>query len=450
MAPPRTSIEPDDPLGTASITEQIKPGDTHQWFNLISQPDYFLTELVLPNGWATSTISCTYYDAFGTGDGEPSGIVGEKTVTLYDVDQGGELPNVTFAIPPTLPLPPGVTDPADLVPDCTITNRFEAIDFGDAPNGYPTTLNVDGPRHAITNTIYLGSVPPDPEPDGQPTPPANGDDLNDTSGTGAGNDEDGVAFSSPAGGGTNIITTVTVTHASDAELYAWLDTNADGVFESTERRTAAVNGSGTSTVSLAEWVVTAGAGTYYARFRVCPTGSVCNAPNGPAFGGEVEDVAFVYNPTAVTIGSIALAATSAEGFLADLNVDGMDSQALRALLSAWDPEAALAGGGREAILAALRAYLDPDGDGRVAVLRWDTLEQRGSVGFYVERRDGESAWGTVNERLLPALVPAPLGGEYLLADPRAHPGVAYQYRLIELEADGNTRHYGPYDLEMPQ
>ena len=60
--------------------------------------------------------------------------------------------------------------------------RMLAVDFGDAPDPYPTTLADDGPRHeAIGPTL---GVLRDEEVDGQPSTGANGD----------GADEDGVTF----------------------------------------------------------------------------------------------------------------------------------------------------------------------------------------------------------------------------------------------------------------
>ncbi len=41
-----------------------------------------------------------------------------------------------------------------------------------------------------------------------------------------------------------------------------------------------------------------------------------------------------------------------------------------------------------------------------------------------------------------------MGAEYMLADPSARPGKTYEYRLIEIEAWGTTREYGPYRLRM--
>ena len=100
---------------------------------------------------------------------------------------------------------------------------------------------------------------------------------------------------------------------------------------------------------------------------------------------------------------------------------------------------------------ALVQFLDPDGDGQVAVLHWDTLEERGTIGFYVERSDANGGGSTfINNDMLPGLINAPMGGEYMLADPIPTSGNSYQYRFIEQEASGNTREYGPYYLEMPK
>ncbi|HFD88295.1 MAG TPA: hypothetical protein ENJ35_11555 [Gammaproteobacteria bacterium] len=103
---------------------------------------------------------------------------------------------------------------------------------------------------------------------------------------------------------------------------------------------------------------------------------------------------------------------------------------------------------RQQLLDELRSYLDPDGDGQVAVFHWETLEERGTIGFFAERRTQDGDWTRINKTLLPGLITAPLGGEYLLADPQAEMGVRYEYRLIEQEARGSQKTYGPYKLEM--
>ena len=49
---------------------------------------------------------------------------------------------------------------------------------------------------------------------------------------------------------------------------------------------------------------------------------------------------------------------------------------------------------------------------------------------------------------MPFLIASPMGAEYWLADPGASPGKDYVYRLIEVEARGTTREYGPFDLRV--
>ncbi len=83
----------------------------------------------------------------------------------------------------------------------------------------------------------------------------------------------------------------------------------------------------------------------------------------------------------------------------------------------------------------------------MAVLAWDPLEERGTIGFYVDRRQGEDVWTRINNDMLPGLINAPMGGEYRLADPGVTSGT-FQYQLIEQEARGTTRSYGPYSVEM--
>ncbi|NLI46786.1 MAG: hypothetical protein GX414_06735 [Acidobacteria bacterium] len=92
-------------------------------------------------------------------------------------------------------------------------------------------------------------------------------------------------------------------------------------------------------------------------------------------------------------------------------------------------------------------YLDPDGDGRVVVFRWETLEERGAIGFYADRLT-DGTWVRINAGMLPGLIASPMGAEYWLADPGASPDNDYVYRLIEVEARGTTREYGPFNLRV--
>lgn len=193
----------------------------------------------------------------------------------------------------------------------------------------------------------------------------------------------------------------------------------------------------------------------FVRFRLTTDADFFSDTSPSAIGvasdGEVEDYHLDIHPTAVTIGEVSLSEEQVSGFLAGLGTEGMAVAALLDLLDAWDPDraAALAGADREEILSELQRYLDPDGDGQVVVLNWETLEERGTAGFFAERRVGQDGWVRVTGDMLPGMVAAPLGAEYRLADPEARSGAAYEYRLIELEVRGSQRTYGPWHLTLP-
>jgi hypothetical protein len=193
-------------------------------------------------------------------------------------------------------------------------------------------------------------------------------------------------------------------------------------------------------------------GFTYFRFRLCTTLDECDQPTGVATDGEVEDyrVAFDFSTTAVTIGDVSLAAVSVAQFINQLNVEGMTKSDLIDLLEAFDSRlaASLADADIASILDALMGYLDPDGDGQLAIFEWETLYQHGTLGFFAERKGDSGNWVRVNNDMLPAMM-APLGANYMLVDPKAVSGNAYNYRLIEHEAKGSRRMYGPFDLRMP-
>ncbi len=149
--------------------------------------------------------------------------------------------------------------------------------------------------------------------------------------------------------------------------------------------------------------------------------TVNNATTSPNPSGilvKIDKAEADVDPTAVTIGKVGLKTVPVSDFLPDPS-------------------------GAEAL-----SRLDPDADGRVPVVFWNTLSERGTIGFYVQRRRLDGSWMDVNKEMLPGLITAPLGGEYQLADPSVKSGILYQYRLIEQEARGSVRYYGPYSLEM--
>jgi hypothetical protein len=368
--------------------------------------------------------------------------------------------------------PPGYTNPQPTDNDQASSFTYvQASDFGDAPNSgvaqdglgvnsygvasHP--INVAQTAGVYTNYWHLGASV-DHEDVNQDSPGADGDDVNQSNGLAPSDDENGVTFPALIPGQSATIS-VDVTNQGGggvgqiAYLNAWIDWNGDGDFaDAGELITPPFTFfqvTGTQNIMVA---VPAGAilnALTYARFRLSGNPFLASSGADNTYG-EVEDyVIFIGDPTAVTIGDVDIEATSVDDFLDGLSVDKMSDEELLKLLDASDPGlAASSDGSRESILSAFRRYLDPDGDGRVAILRWDTLEERGTVGFYVTRTNLNSEVLLINDTLLPGMVFAPLGAEYILADPTAEGGQVYQYRFIELETSGNTREYGPFELEL--
>jgi uncharacterized repeat protein (TIGR01451 family) len=158
-------------------------------------------------------------------------------------------------------------------------------DFGDAPDGYGTTIGASGANHTIVAGLLIGSEI-DFDPEGQPTPGADGDDSNRAA------DEDGVAdpIVVTVGDETTVTVTATNSTASDATLAGWIDLDGSGAFDAGELVTVAVPaGSGTAAYDLVFPAGTTTADTF-ARFRLFPAGDTV-APTGAATGGEVEDYA---------------------------------------------------------------------------------------------------------------------------------------------------------------
>jgi GEVED domain/Secretion system C-terminal sorting domain/Domain of unknown function DUF11 len=166
------------------------------------------------------------------------------------------------------------------------------LDFGDAPDNlsgapdYPTLLASNGARHQLpSESIFIGSIPPDIDPDGQPVVPADGDDSDGT------DDEDGAVFLSGliSDSAAPTTSTVSVTTVGSGMLSLWIDFGIDGSWTGSDLVYQAATGPGTTSIPI---TVPAGAaiGTSYARVRYCSSAD-CLTPTGLAADGEVEDYA---------------------------------------------------------------------------------------------------------------------------------------------------------------
>ncbi len=175
----------------------------------------------------------------------------------------------------------------------------EDLDFGDAPPPYPTLLVVNGAHHFIVPGVFMGATI-DAEPDGQPTIPADGDDIRPL---GSPNDEDGVVFLTPLVAGFPAQVQVTV--SVGGFLDAWIDFEKNGNWTHPLEQifTSLPLPAGTHTLTFNVPTGLGGGVTNpvsYARFRFSTNGGLSYvgwAPDGEVedyqvfIEGEIEDVA---------------------------------------------------------------------------------------------------------------------------------------------------------------
>ncbi|HUN22002.1 MAG TPA: SdrD B-like domain-containing protein [Anaerolineales bacterium] len=208
-----------------------------------------------------------------------------------------------------------------------------AADWGDLPEMYNTRVTSNGPRHmlapqfnadgtlnlaAMQPSFWLGAVQPDVTIDGQPGLFANGD----------GADEDGVVADTvdwntdTQNGGTPGGSVTIIVGGTGGYVVGWFDFNGDGVFDSylAQQLSAGVH---TVPVSVPDGAfdpngTTGGSGrTVYARFRIYADQATAETQmggaasktlgyNGVAVDGEVEDYAWGFGPTAVSLSAMGI------------------------------------------------------------------------------------------------------------------------------------------------
>ena len=162
---------------------------------------------------------------------------------------------------------------------------IEELDYGDAPDSYQTLLASDGARHAANPeySVWLGDFTdaPDAEPDGQPSAPADGDDMDGN------DDEDGVNIPLLMIGQSAIINfEVNSSDGLGGQVEAWIDYDGNGVFDAYEQIIANYFPDGVHSQVIAI-PPTALGGQTYARFRIARTVPITAV--GLVSEGEVED-----------------------------------------------------------------------------------------------------------------------------------------------------------------
>lgn len=177
-------------------------------------------------------------------------------------------------------------------------NLSSPRDYGDLPAPYATTFAENGPRHVVSQTLFIGVTTPDLENDGQPNPVASGDDAGI-------DDEDG--FSAPVFvAGQNVTLPVFVSNntGSPAILTAFVDWDNNGTFTGLETHTLSIASTGTQIATFNFFVPpsTSSNSPLAVRFRLSTATGLTDI--GPAPDGEVEDYLFAVEAASLDFGDL--------------------------------------------------------------------------------------------------------------------------------------------------
>lgn len=215
----------------------------------------------------------------------------------------------------------------------------QSMDFGDALATYGTTLADNGARHIVNQNAgpRFGSTI-DAELDGSPGSLATGDDLADP------DDEDGLVTATLVRGVTGSAVTVRTagpdpgTMITGSKINAWIDFDANGIFETSEQIATDVEAGGDEgyggDIDLPVDVpINAALGAAVLRIRISSKGG--DEFNGIAPDGEVED--HVVNILARPVADAGGPYTIPEGTSVTLDASGStDSDNPNTLTYQWD------------------------------------------------------------------------------------------------------------------
>ncbi len=223
--------------------------------------------------------------------GEPAAITQEDGSYRLSIDRNGTFKVREVNVPGWVQTLPGGEDQAHTVSvtsgtlDLTLDfGNMKAVDYGDAPDSYGTTVAADGASHGMLAGLTIGNFF-DVEPDGIPTDDATGDDVDDFP-----NDEDGVVFNDIFFPGSSSEITVQLNTGTNApaRFNAWFDFNGDGDFDDADEHAIVADRKSTGEYTYVINVpADAATGQTYARFRFGYESTL--GPTGHATAGEVED-----------------------------------------------------------------------------------------------------------------------------------------------------------------
>ncbi|WP_425617171.1 pre-peptidase C-terminal domain-containing protein [Anatilimnocola sp. NA78] len=199
---------------------------------------------------------------------------GTYQVLLRDgiIDQAGNKLSLNNGV--SIPNPLDTNTPPEQINHYYTLFLGTAVDYGDAPLGYPVLDADGGANHGIAPGVYLGNAPT-ADFDGKPSTAALLDE-----------NDDGVQFVSLLPGAANGSQIIVQSPTAGLKLSAWIDNDGTVGWSSGEQvLTNYVLAAGSNTI---QFTIPNGArGATYARFRVSTADM--NSPTGPAVDGEVED-----------------------------------------------------------------------------------------------------------------------------------------------------------------
>jgi LruC domain-containing protein len=162
------------------------------------------------------------------------------------------------------------------------------IDFGDAPDSYGTTLDQNGARHGLKDSLLVLGALVDGESDSYTFP------LSDEETADA--DEDGVVFVTNLEIGEEAL--VQVQAQGEGYLNAWIDWDRNGVFDIDEQIISAQSLTEGENIQSFPVPLAALVGDTWARFRYSSTANL--GATGGVADGEVEDYAVTVSETGVS------------------------------------------------------------------------------------------------------------------------------------------------------
>jgi len=280
----------------------------------------------------------------------------------------------------------------------TIEPALPDFDFGDAPDpGYPSLLSSNGARHVILPGLQMGLALDADVDSPQMAGNAGGDDLDDGN-----DDEDGIDASQlifTENQTRSII--VNVNTPSEMTVYAigWVDYNGDQVWQNSESASGSWTGFGAGAISLNFPIVpigsaTATSGHSYARFRISTDEAAIANPTGAAPDGEVEDY-----PVDILV-PVELTSFTANFVSNTVRLD------------------------------------------------WVTQSESENLGYHVYRATSpDGNYTRINSAMITGAGTSPQVHYYFYVDQTIQPGVAYYYKLADVNYNGVMTMHGPLTVQ---